>query len=131
MRTNVAPKFPSARPNLPSGETAADRALLQLAAVSKAFSNDIVALEGVDLSVWPGEFVTLLGPSGCGKSTLLKLIAGLTAPSSGRFDWPQSSYDGSGEPNRLLGFVFQEPTLLPWRSVADNVYLPLKLAGKS
>ena len=104
---------------------------MQLTGISKAFSNDIVALDGVDLSVWPGEFVTLLGPSGCGKSTLLKLISGLTAPSNGRFEWPQSSYNASGEPDHQLGFVFQEPTLLPWCSVADNVFLPLKLAGKS
>ncbi len=116
--------------NVPSAEQATDRALLQLAGISKRFSNGLVALEGVDLSVGPGEFVTLLGPSGCGKSTLLRVIAGLASPSNGRFDWPQSNHDGDGKPGRSLGFVFQEPTLLPWRTVADNVYLPLQLAGK-
>jgi NitT/TauT family transport system ATP-binding protein len=105
------------------------RALLRLAGIRKTFSNDVVALEGVDLTIRPGEFLTLLGPSGCGKSTLLKLIAGLGAPSAGEIDWPQSSYDVHGEPDRLLGFLFQEPTLLPWRTVFDNVYLPLMLAG--
>jgi NitT/TauT family transport system ATP-binding protein len=117
-------------PNLPGGEHAADRALLELDGVCKIFSNDLVALEGVDLKVWPGEFVTLLGPSGCGKSTLLRLIAELTAPSKGRFEWPQFDYHGSAKHNRSIGFVFQEPTLLPWRNVADNVYLPLQLAGR-
>lgn len=116
--------------NPPSEKRATDRPLLQLAGISKSFSNDIVALEGVDLSVWPGEFVTLLGPSGCGKSTLLRLIAELTSPSNGRFDWSQSDYGGYGQTSRSLGFVFQEPTLLPWRTVADNVYLPMQLAGK-
>jgi NitT/TauT family transport system ATP-binding protein len=111
--------------------TAPSRPLLRLAGIGKTFSNDTVALEGVDLTIKPSEFLTLLGPSGCGKSTLLNLIAGLGPPSSGTIDWPQSRYDAHGEPDRLLGFVFQEPTLLPWNSVFDNVYLPLKLAGAS
>jgi NitT/TauT family transport system ATP-binding protein len=111
--------------------TAPGRPLLRLAGIGKIFSNDTVALEGVDLTIKPGEFLTLLGPSGCGKSTLLNLIAGLSTPSSGIIDWPQSNYDALGEPDRLLGFVFQEPTLLPWCSVFDNVYLPLKLTGAS
>jgi NitT/TauT family transport system ATP-binding protein len=102
---------------------------LQLAGVSKTFANKTLALEGVDLTVRPGEFLTLLGPSGCGKSTLLKMIAGLSTPTTGAIDWPTSTYDALGEPDRLLGFVFQEPTLLPWRTVFDNVYLPLMLGG--
>jgi NitT/TauT family transport system ATP-binding protein len=115
---------------LSSEEHPTRHALLRLDGVCKIFSNDLIALEGVDLEVWPGEFVTLLGPSGCGKSTLLRLIAGLTTPSKGRFDWLQSDHDGSRRQNRSIGFVFQEPTLLPWRNVADNVYLPLQLAGR-
>jgi NitT/TauT family transport system ATP-binding protein len=71
----------------------------------------------------------LLGPSGCGKSTLLKLISGLALPSAGTIDWPQSSYSAEGQAEPALGFVFQEPTLLPWRTAAGNVYLPLRLAG--
>jgi NitT/TauT family transport system ATP-binding protein len=130
MRTSVAPKSVPVHAHRAGGKEAPARALLQLTGVSKAFANDIVALEGVDLDVWPGEFVTLLGPSGCGKSTLLKMIAGLTSPTTGQFDWPQARHTQSGEPDHLLGFVFQEPTLLPWCSVADNVHLPLKLAGK-
>ena len=103
--------------------------LLRLAGISKTFANGTAALADVDLDIKPGEFVSLLGPSGCGKSTLLRLIAGLMAPSGGTIDWPQSTYDVAGVPLPELGFVFQEPTLLPWRTVADNVYLPLQLAG--
>ena len=105
------------------------RPLLRLAGIEKVFSNGVTALTGVDLAIRPGEFVSLLGPSGCGKSTLLKLIAALAAPTAGTIDWPQSSYDAEGAPEPALGFVFQEPTLLPWRTVADNVHLPLMLAG--
>jgi NitT/TauT family transport system ATP-binding protein len=107
------------------------RPLLRLSAISKAFANGTTALTGVDLTIHPGEFVSLLGPSGCGKSTLLKLVAGLAAPSSGTIDWPQSAYDAAGSPEPALGFVFQEPTLLPWRTAAGNVHLPLLLAGVS
>jgi NitT/TauT family transport system ATP-binding protein len=79
-------------------------------------------LNGVNLVVSPGAFVSLLGPSGCGKSTLLRIIAGLAPPSSGRVTWGGAA--GS------IGFVFQEPTLMPWASVWDNVYLPLRLQGQ-
>jgi NitT/TauT family transport system ATP-binding protein len=112
---------------VPSGPPA--RPLLRLDGISKTFNNGTMALAGVDLTILPGEFVSLLGPSGCGKSTLLKVIAGLASPSSGTIDWPQSTYSAAGEPEPSLGFVFQEPTLLPWRTAADNVCLPLLLAG--
>ena len=71
-----------------------------------------------------GAFVSLLGPSGCGKSTLLRIIAGLVPPSSGRVRWRGQGVAGS------IGFVFQEPTLMPWANVWDNVYLPLRLQGE-
>jgi NitT/TauT family transport system ATP-binding protein len=105
------------------------RPLLRLSDVAKTFSTGTAALAGIGLTIFPGEFVSLLGPSGCGKSTLLKLIAGLATPSSGVIDWPQSTYTADGSPEPALGFVFQEPTLLPWRTAADNVQLPLLLAG--
>ena len=108
---------------------APQRPLLRLSDVAKTFSTGTTALAGIGLTIFPGEFVSLLGPSGCGKSTLLKLIAGLVAPSSGMIDWPQSTYTADGSPEPALGFVFQEPTLLPWRTAADNVQLPLLLAG--
>ncbi len=95
--------------------------MLCLRGVGKRFANGTVALEGLDLDVRPGEFVSLLGPSGCGKSTALRLIAGLAPPSSGTLAW-------DGDPPRL-GFVFQEPTLMPWRTVWGNVRLPLQMAG--
>lgn len=78
-------------------------------------------LDQLDLEVERGEFVTVLGPSGCGKSTLLRLIAGLQPLTSGRLDVGEP-----GEPPQL-GFVFQDPTLLPWRTVLDNIRLPLEL----
>jgi NitT/TauT family transport system ATP-binding protein len=105
------------------------RPLVRMDKVCKVYQNGTLALADVDLAIVPGEFVSLLGPSGCGKSTLLRLIAGLGAVSDGVIDWPQATYDARGEPVRDLGFVFQEPTLMPWATVIDNVYLPLKLAG--
>jgi len=89
--------------------------------VSKDFANGVRALEGASLDIEAGEFLSVLGPSGCGKSTLLRLIAGLAQPTAGTIEWP------SGKPD--LGFVFQEPTLMPWTTALANVALPLKLAG--
>lgn len=73
--------------------------------------------------------MSLLGPSGCGKSTVLRLIAGLITPSTGRLEWQGASPAPKREP--AIGFVFQEPTLMPWASAFDNVYLPLRLDGQS
>ncbi|MBU1305885.1 MAG: ABC transporter ATP-binding protein [Alphaproteobacteria bacterium] len=97
--------------------------------VSKVFSNGTLALKGMTLDVQAGEFISLLGPSGCGKSTALRIIAGLGAPSSGSIDWPSSKINSKGLPEGDVGFVFQDPTLMPWATVFDNVYLPLKLRG--
>jgi NitT/TauT family transport system ATP-binding protein len=117
-----------AEPPPAAAERAPRRPLLRLASVAKTFSTGTRALADIDLTIHPGEFVSLLGPSGCGKSTLLKLIAALARPSSGTIDWPQSTYTADGIAEPALGFVFQEPTLLPWRTVAANVHLPLLLA---
>ncbi|RWE36510.1 MAG: ABC transporter ATP-binding protein [Mesorhizobium sp.] len=101
--------------------------LLALRGVGKVFSNGVTALSDVDLTIREGDFLSLLGPSGCGKSTALRLIAGLSTPTSGVLDWR-----GGGSLDRAnIGFVFQEPTLLPWASVFDNVWLPLRLKGIS
>ena len=111
----------------PKGVTPAPKggaAIASLRNVSKAFANGIVALDRFDLDVRPGEFLSLLGPSGCGKSTALRLIAGLSALSSGTIAW-----EGFDNRARGVGFVFQEPTLMPWATVFGNVYLPLRLAG--
>jgi len=100
--------------------------LLVARGVGKTFSNGVRALDGVDLTLREGDFLSLLGPSGCGKSTLLRIIAGLLSPTSGMLDWRGQMADPS-----LLGFVFQEPTLMPWATVFDNVWLPLRLKGVS
>jgi NitT/TauT family transport system ATP-binding protein len=100
--------------------------LISLDHVRKEFANGTVALEDLTMAVNDGEFLSLLGPSGCGKSTALRMIAGLANVSRGSITWPQG-----GSAKSDIGFVFQEPTLMPWASVFDNVYLPLKLRGMS
>jgi NitT/TauT family transport system ATP-binding protein len=82
------------------------------------------ALKNVSLTLRKGEFVCLIGPSGCGKSTLLRIIAGLLTPTEGEVRLEGAPLT---EPGRRVGLVFQQPTLLPWRTVADNVALPLEL----
>ncbi len=99
---------------------------LYLRSVAKRFANGPVALEDVNLTIGQGDFLSLLGPSGCGKSTALRMIAGLTTPTSGVIDWR-----GPAMGKTDIGFVFQEPTLMPWASVFDNVWLPLRLQGVS
>jgi NitT/TauT family transport system ATP-binding protein len=98
-----------------------NRAAIALQQVSKVYANATVALQDMNLVVEPGEFVSLVGASGCGKSTALRLMAGLSAPTTGRV--AVHSQD--------IGFVFQEPALLPWAKVIDNVCLPLKIAQVS
>ena len=114
---------PMARPEL----VANGAPLLILRGVGKTFSNGVTALRDVDLTIRDGDFLSLLGPSGCGKSTALRLIAGLSTPTSGMLDWRGNGFAGRSN----IGFVFQEPTLLPWASVFDNVWLPLRLRGIS
>jgi NitT/TauT family transport system ATP-binding protein len=97
-------------------------AAVQITEVTKSFgkgSSEVVALDGVSLSVAPGEFVCLIGASGCGKSTLLSLVSGLDAPTAGTV-----STGG-----RRVGFMFQEPALFPWLTAVQNVELPLRANG--
>jgi len=101
--------------------------LIQMRGVDKVYSNGTVAVRDVDLDVGAAQFMTLLGPSGCGKSTLLRMIAGLGDITGGTIDWPNSDHATKGRANRDIGFVFQEPTLMPWAAVFDNVYLPFRL----
>ena len=105
--------------------------VVSVAGVSKRFGEGEVAvsaLEGIDLTIRSGEFVSLIGPSGCGKSTLLRLIGDLTAPSSG-------TVLVNGKParrarlDRDYGMVFQAPVLMDWRTVARNIELPLEVMG--
>jgi NitT/TauT family transport system ATP-binding protein len=107
----------------------ASRAVVSMRNVSKVFSNGTLALKDMSLDVERGEFLSLLGPSGCGKSTALRIIAGLGAATSGSIDWPTSKLNSKGIPQGDIGFVFQEPTLMPWSTVFGNVYLPMKLEG--
>ncbi|MDE1993927.1 MAG: ABC transporter ATP-binding protein [Rhizobiaceae bacterium] len=107
------------------------RPLVVMDKVSKVFSNGTLALSDMSLTVEGGEFISLLGPSGCGKSTALRIIAGLGAASGGSIDWPSSRINSKGLPEGDISFVFQEPTLLPWKTVFGNVHLPLKLRGMS
>jgi NitT/TauT family transport system ATP-binding protein len=107
--------------------------VVRIAAVDKAFSRGnqvmVKALAGVDLEVSRGEFVSLIGPSGCGKSTLLRIVGDLTSPSSG-------TVTVNGKPaerarrDRDYGIVFQAPVLFDWRTVEDNVKLPLEILGQ-
>jgi NitT/TauT family transport system ATP-binding protein len=92
--------------------------------VGKTYASGIEAIREVRFSVMPGEFLSLLGPSGCGKSTLLMMIAGLLAPSRGRIRVDEAEVRG---PRRDVGIVFQSPVLLPWRTVLDNVLLPVEM----
>lgn len=96
--------------------------LLELNQVNKIYGNGTIALNNMSLGVEAGEFISLVGPSGCGKSTVLKIIAGLDDVSSGQIKWQKKN------PNKGLAFVFQEPALMPWATVRDNVILPLKLS---
>ena len=98
--------------------------LLRLSGINKTFSGPVVALDGMSLGLNAGDFVSLLGPSGCGKSTALRIMAGLIRPTAGRIDWPVAQKPGD------LGVVFQDATLMPWATVAKNVWLPFRLRGR-
>ena len=102
--------------------------LVRMEQVDKIYANGVQALRRFDLAVGEHEFVSLLGPSGCGKSTALRLIAGLGPSSAGRVVWAEAQ-GRAMRPRDDIGFVFQEPTLMPWATVWSNVYLPLRLEG--
>jgi NitT/TauT family transport system ATP-binding protein len=103
-------------------------ALVALDRVGKTFANGVRALSHMSIAIAEGEFVTLLGPSGCGKSTALRILAGLIEPTTGEVRWKGGA---SADHRAQIGFVFQDPTLMPWADVADNVWLPLRLRGTS
>jgi NitT/TauT family transport system ATP-binding protein len=108
------------------GPSGARRApILTMQGVDKVFGQDVVALRDLTLDVREGDFMSLLGPSGCGKSTALRLIADLIHPTRGSIRWAQEKRAGD------LSVVLQEPTLMPWATVADNVWLPFRLQGRS
>ncbi|WP_127503841.1 ABC transporter ATP-binding protein [Actinoplanes solisilvae] len=100
--------------------------MITVSSLAKTFPGPVEALTDIDLQIEDGEFVTLIGRSGCGKSTLLNLIAGLLPPTRGTI-----TLDGVvvSEPRRDVAMVFQQPALLPWRSVEANVLLPAEIMG--
>jgi NitT/TauT family transport system ATP-binding protein len=108
------------------------RAVVTLKGLTKTYAGPtpdaprVLALDGLDLVVREGEFLSLLGPSGCGKTTALRLIAGLEEPDGGSIEGEALAPGEAG-----LAYVFQEPNLLPWASAADNVWFPLRLSGMS
>ena len=110
---------------MPSHDKTHRAELLRMSHIEKTFRGNVVALRDLNLRVNQGDFLSLLGPSGCGKSTALRLIAGLMPPTTGSIDWQ------GGQSDDDLGIVFQEPTLMPWARVRDNVWLPFRLRGKS
>jgi len=101
--------------------------LIRLDRVRKEFGRQVLAVEDMSLTIEQGDFISFLGPSGCGKSTALRMIAGLLPVTAGTI--AIAPPDQKAEQD--LGFVFQEPTLMPWATVFDNVWLPLRLAGLS
>ncbi|MFK3981203.1 ABC transporter ATP-binding protein [Micromonospora sp. NPDC050397] len=103
--------------------------MIRLAGVSRTFtgrSGTVEALRGIDLDVAEGEFVAIVGRSGCGKSTLLRLIAGLLPPTEGEIT---VAGERVTKTRRDIAMLFQRPALLPWRSVLDNVLLPVEIFG--
>lgn len=105
------------------------QAFVQADAVNVTYGGSIRALQDVRFEIPSGQFVSIVGPSGCGKSTLLRLIAGLVRPTSGQLSVDGLSPAIARRTAARLSFVFQDATLLPWRTVQANVRLPLELAG--
>jgi len=102
--------------------------LAQLDGVSKKFAGaSHNALENIKLEIFQKDFLSIVGPSGCGKTSLLKMMCGLIKPSSGTINWPTSNFQNSPENPANLSYVFQEPNLLPWMNVYENIKLPLKI----
>ncbi len=108
-----------------------ERSGVVLEGVTKSFTTrreTLLALDRVDLSTSAGEFVALLGPSGCGKSTILRIAAGLESPTTGHIT-VHGSPPGDVRRRHGVGVAFQDSSLLPWRSVVDNIRVPLEVAG--
>jgi NitT/TauT family transport system ATP-binding protein len=104
--------------------------IVALHGVAKRFHSGVTALDPVDLDIGQGEFLSLLGPSGCGKTTLLRIIAGLSEPSAGERRLALGDAERGAPAKGRIGFVFQDPTLMPWATVLGNVLLPFRIAGR-
>jgi NitT/TauT family transport system ATP-binding protein len=125
MPTGIDPAPSEPAPSEPAPSEPATEPVLELRGVAKRFASGLEALGGVDLVANRGEFLSLLGPSGCGKSTLLRIVAGLSEPTAGTCRLNIASHTAG-----RIGFVFQDPTLMPWSTVMGNVELPFRLAGR-
>lgn len=99
---------------------------LEIDALAHAYADDL-ALQSITLAVGEGEFAAIVGPSGCGKTTILKVIAGLLRPTAGRFRI--KGQDVQGPQGGLVGMAFQNPTMLPWLTVLENVLIPLHIVA--
>jgi len=103
--------------------------LIEARDLGVTFPNAEPSLQGFHCAIQTGEFVSLLGPSGCGKSTFLRLVAGLLPATTGQLTVAQQPPERVRRGQQRVAFVFQEPNLLPWRTVAGNICLPLELQG--
>src|SRR5699024_35216 len=108
-----------------------ENTIISIENVNKIYSSSTIALQNINLNIKEREFVSFVGPSGCGKSTLLRIIAGLGEPTDGEISVLGTTPEIARQQNGEVAFVFQEATLLPWRSVMANVGLPLELSGVS
>jgi len=119
----VAPRRPA-----PAAGDSDAQCLVRIAGLQKIYKtrdgNDIHALKDIDLDIRAGEFISIVGPSGCGKTTLLKILAGILSRSAGDVTMGGRTLSG---PSRELGVVFQAPVLLPWRTVLQNVMVPIQV----
>jgi len=124
MRSFLSNKNPTQQ----AAKQPGSRSHIEIREVSKTYPNGTHVLDRICLNIQPSELVSIIGPSGCGKSTLLKLVAGLSPLSSGKI-----SIDGMGpvDAREIMAFMFQDATLLPWRTVQRNVELTLELHGES
>ncbi|MBR1256357.1 ABC transporter ATP-binding protein [Bradyrhizobium sp. AUGA SZCCT0240] len=125
----MAPVSVVAKSPLDSGNVSAPSSPLNIEQVDLTYSTSrgpLEAIKSLSFDVAPGEFVSILGPSGCGKSTLLKLVTGLLPPTAGTITLAGDRVRG---PRREVGIVFQQPTLLPWKTVIENVLVPIRAMG--
>ena len=105
-----------------------ERLIAQLGSINKKFPNTSTnALEDINVEVFHKDFLSIVGPSGCGKTSILKMMCGLVKPTSGTINWPTSNFQNSPQNPANLSFVFQEPNLLPWMNVYENIKMPLKI----
>jgi NitT/TauT family transport system ATP-binding protein len=104
--------------------------VVSLCGIEKRFSGGVAALDPIDLVIGRGEFLSVLGPSGCGKTTLLRIIAGLSEASAGERHLALARADRGAVTAGRIGFVFQDPTLMPWTTVIGNVLLAFRLIGR-